>query len=304
MELDPIILDLGRELRSILTESTIAGELAGAAEAVGGIALTPSVAAAASAFLPPVERVSIGGLTGEPRRVRFPIVEDAVRTLNAAPVASGVDFRETAEAVREGAFAITADLTDEALRDVRKLLADNIATGPDREKFIRDIKDTFESGNALSEARWRMTFRTNVGQALSNGQDDALKSPFVTDAFPYRRYVATRDSRVRPEHLALEKIHGLSGTSIYWKDDPVFQEFRPPFEWNCRCTWFPVTVRQAMEDGVREAIDWWARAKEISDRLGGVTELYLAETEPFPHQTVTHPPFHAPPEFRRNTAAV
>jgi hypothetical protein len=59
-----------------------------------------------------------------------------------------------------------------------------------------------------------------------------------------------------------------------------------------------------MEDGVKEAIDWWNRAKVIFERLGGVVESYLAETEPFPHETVPHPPFQAPPEFRRNTAAV
>jgi hypothetical protein len=147
-----------------------------------------------------------------------------------------------------------------------------------------------------------MTFRTNVGQALSNGQERALASPFVEDGFPYRRYVATDDIRVRPNHIALEKL-GLSGTNIYWKDDPVWQEFRSPWDFGCRCAWFPVTVRQAMEDGVREAIDWWARAKSLSNRFGGLIVLHLAETEPRPHETVPHPPFRAPTAFRRNTAA-
>ena len=300
LELDPIILTLGRELRNILAESTMAGELAGAAEVVRGIARTPSLAPAAPAAPPPIQPLSLGGLLDEPRRVSFPIVEDAVRTLRGSPVAAGADFRETAAAVQRGSFAITADLTDESLRDVRGILAENIATGPDREKFIKDIEERFESGNPLSEARWRQVFRDNTGAALSDGQDKALKSPFVADTFPYRRYVATDDARVRPEHLALEQKHGLSGTQIYWKGDSVWQEFRPPWNYGCRCASFPVTVRQAMEDGVKEAIDWWARAKAIFERLGGVVEIYLPETEPFPHETVPHPPFQAPPEFRRN----
>lgn len=303
LDLDPIIQTLSRELQSILSESTIAGELAGAAQAVADVeTAAPGVAEAASAALPPGDRVSIGGLLDDPRRVRFPIVEDAVRTLNASPVSAGMDFRETARAVQDGAFAITGDLTDDSLRDVRQLLADNIATGPNREKFIRDIKGNFELGNSLSEARWRQVFRDNVGQALSNGQERALKSPFVSDAFPYRRYVWTRDGRVRPEHEALGGL-GLNETNIYWKDDPVWSEFRPPWNFGCRCAPFPVTVLQAMEDGVQEAIDWWARAKDLSNRRGGPVQLYLAETEPFPHEVVPHPPFNAPPEFRRNTAA-
>ena len=280
----------------------MAGELAGAAEVVRDIAQTPSVAPVAP-VPPPTKPLSLGGLLDEPRRVSFPIVEDAVRTLRTSPVAVGENFRETAAAVQRGSFAVTGDLTAESLRDVRRILADNIATGPDREQFIRDITERFKTGNPLSEARWRQVFRDNTGQALSNGQDRALKSPFVADAFPYRRYVATDDGRVRPEHLALETL-GLSGTNIYWKGDPVWSEFRAPWDFGCRCAGFPVTVRQAMEDGVKEAIDWWNRAKAIFERLGGVVELYLAETEPFPHETVPHPPFQAPPEFRRNTAAV
>ena len=307
-ELDDTHNALGRQLEGILTEATLAGELAGAATIAADVtSAAPSTIRAASAFFPPPrDPLALAELLGEPPKVRFPIVEDAVKTLKASPVAIGQDFRETARAVKDGSFAITADMTTDSLREVRTLLADNIATGPDREKFIRDIKETFEVGNPLSEARWRMTFRNNVGQALSDGQDRALKSPFVEDGFPYRRYVATNDGRVRPEHIALETLGMLGSggrTNIYWKGDPVWQEFRPIWDYGCRCASFPVTVRMAMQEGVTEAVAWWERAVERSEAFGGLPEIHLSEAEPTLHELVPHPNFNAPPEFRRATVA-
>ena len=307
-ELDDAIRALGAKLAPLLSQSTLVGEIAGAAEVARDVTLlAPSTTVAASAFFtPPRNPLGLEALLGGEPEVRFPIVRDAVKVLRESPVRAGQDFRQTAREVQQGAFAITSDMADDSLRQVRSILADNIAKGPDREQFIRDIKETFEVGNPLSEARWRMTFRTNVGQALSNGQDRALRSPFVDDGFPYRRYVATDDDRVRAEHLALETL-GMIGrngrTNIYWKNDPVWQEFRAPWHFNCRCTFFPVTVRMAMQEGVKEAVDWWARATELSERLGGLPEIYLAETEPSVHELVPHPDFSAPPEFRRNTVA-
>lgn len=303
-ELDDAIRTLGAKLAPLLTASTLAGSIAGAAEVARDVtSLAPSETVAASAFFPPPrDPIKLASLLGGEPDVRFPIVEDAVKVLRESPVRAGQDFRETASNVRQGAFSITADMTDDSMRQVRGILIDNIAKGPDREQFIRDIKETFEVGNPLSEARWRMTFRTNVGQALSDGQDRALRSPFVEDGFPYRRYVATRDDRVRAEHIALETL-GMTGksgrTNIYWKNDPVWQEFRPIWDFNCRCTSFPVTVRMAMQEGVTEAVEWWERAEAMADRFGGLPESFLNETAPTLHEVVPHPDFSAPPEFRR-----
>ncbi len=254
-------------------------------------------------FVPPSDPGLTARLLDDPPTVRFPTIEKAVKTLKDAPVFAGNDFRETAEAVRSGSFAITGDLTDETIRGVRQLLADDIASGADTAMFIKDLDAAFTEGVGLSEGRMRMVFRTNVGQAVSNSNEQALESPFVQGSFPYRRYNATNDLRVRPNHKRLEKL-GLNGTQIYWRLDPVWDEFRAPWEWNCRCAWSPVTVLQAKERGVQEAIEWWARAKVLADRFGGPVQAHLAETEPATHETVPHPDFSAPPEFRRNATTV
>lgn len=298
-----MVLDLGKDLGDTLVDATLAGQITGTAEAAGSFSRAAD-SLFGGVFVPPSDPSLTARLLDDPPTVRFPTIEKAVKTLKDAPVFAGNDFRETAEAVRSGSFAITGDLTDETLRSVRQLLADDIASGADTATFIKDLDEAFTEGVGLSEGRMRMVFRTNVGQAVSNSNEQALESPFVQDSFPYRRYNATNDLRVRPEHLALETTHGLNGTQIYWKDDPVWDEFRPPFSWNCRCSWSPVTVLQAKERGVREAIEWWARAKVLADRFGGPVQAHLAETEPATHETVPHPPFSAPPEFRRNATTV
>lgn len=229
--LDQIILDLSAQLQGTLIDASLAGGISGAGEAIA------SVTKSADALfpvpdLPRLPPRGIESLTGERPGLRFPVIDDAVKTLTEAPVFGGEDFRDTADAVRRGAFAITTDAADETIRDVRTILADGIARGDDTAAFVDNIEAAFNEGVGLSKSRWRMIFRNNVGQAVSNSQDAALEAPAVEDAFPYRRYFATDDIRVRPEHLALEKL-GLNGTAIYWKNDPVWEEFRPIWEWNC-----------------------------------------------------------------------
>ncbi len=47
-----------------------------------------------------------------------------------------------------------------------------------------------------------------------------MANPIIGDLFPYRRYIATRDDRVRSSH------------------------FTPPIHINCRCIAIPITLEQ------------------------------------------------------------
>jgi SPP1 gp7 family putative phage head morphogenesis protein len=208
------------------------------------------------------------------------------------------DFRATAAAVKQGAFAITGDLTDAAVADVRDLLTENLAKGPDREAFIDAVINRLGEGGPLSEAHVETIFRTNVASAISDGTNKALQAPMVVDAFPYRAYYATTDTRVRKEHLQLERL-GLDGTNIYRADDPTWQKFRPPWDWGCRCSWVPLTVEQAARRGVTEAKEWLARAQAMADQLGGSAAEYINRTEPASPAWVQSPPFQPPAEFER-----
>lgn len=294
---------LQRGISADLSASMLGSQLIGQADVLTSIPDTfiPPPIAAEAPPEPPSEPPSIASLLGpdEPGpHVIFPAVEDALEVLNAAPVAARPDFRATAEAVRQGSFAITGDLTDAAVDDVRNLLAENIATGPDREAFIDAVVTRLGEGGPLSESRIENIFRTNTATALSDGQDRALKAPMVVDAFPYRAYYATTDRRVRANHIALERL-GLNGTNIYHADDPTWGQFRPPWDFQCRCSWSPVTVEQAARRGVAEAREWLERANAMADQLGGRFEQYLNRTAPASPEYVTPPNFSPSPEFVR-----
>lgn len=297
------LLALHRGLSADLSASMLGGSLVGAADAwtamPEGLEPPPPVTAAPPA--PPQEPPSLAALLGPdepPPSVRFPIVEEALEVLADAPAVAQPDYRATAAAVREGAFAITGDLTDAAVADVRDILTENLARGPDREAFIDAVVDRLGEGGPLSEARIETIFRTNAAAAMSDGTEKALQHPMVVDAFPYRAYYATTDHRVRAQHRQLERL-GLDGTNIYRADDPAWAKFRPPWDFNCRCSWSPVSVEQAAQRGVTEAKEWLARAQAMADQHGGSVYQYFERTSPPSPQWVDPPPFQPSPEFER-----
>lgn len=118
--------------------------------------------------------------------------------------------------------------------------------------------------------------------------EQRLRHPIVEDAFPYRKYRATLDDRVRATHLILESS-GLNGSPIYNKDDPVWLAFAPPWEAECRCAFSPMTIKKAAEYGVQEAIDWLNRAKAIAIAHGGMPAQYFTLVAPPEFQAVPWP---------------
>jgi len=98
-------------------------------------------------------------------------------------------------------------------------------------------------------------YRTNLHSSYSDGRLAVVQNPHVRDAFPYASYDPIHDDRTRPTHLLLARS-GLDGSNVYYIDDPVFETFRPPWEWGCRCSWGPLTVMQAASKGVKEAQRW------------------------------------------------
>lgn len=296
------IRSLERTIGQDLTAAMTAGQLAGAANAITSLPdvyVPPATTAGAGSDVPPTAPPSFGSLLpdddGE-SEYSFPVVDEAVETLSNARVFTSTDYRQVAEQARQGAFGISGDLTEGAVERVRNILAENIASGADREAFTEQVLAAVEG--QLSEAHVEQIFRTNVMSAFSDGADKALEQPMVADAFPYRQYWATTDQRTRPEHRALERM-GIQGTNIYRADDPVFRRFRPPWDFNCRCSWNPVTVEQAANQGITEAKEWLARAKAMADAKGGPWPAYLNATAPQTPTWVQPPPFEPPPEFAR-----
>lgn len=160
-------------------------------------------------------------------------------------------------------FTVARAATETVVERVRDVVADAVQNG----KLYRDVRQDLRKAldtTPLSEPQAKTIFRTYVGRAQAAGQLATLDHPVVRDEFPYLMYSATHDSRVRKEHLAFDVTvkeypgspWGLNGTNVYRSDDPIWDEFFPPWSWSCRCLVVPISREVAASMGVAEAVKW------------------------------------------------
>lgn len=88
-----------------------------------------------------------------------------------------------------------------------------------------------------SAHRLKIIFNTNFRTSLAFGRWQRIER--VREAMPWLRYVAVRDGRTRPEHLAWDGV-------VLPADDPWWDSHFPPNGWNCRCT-----VQQLSDEGLK-----------------------------------------------------
>ncbi len=97
--------------------------------------------------------------------------------------------------------------------------------------------------------RLRTMFCTNVQQAHNDGRREELDDPEMARMFPYRQYLTVGNGTpgyrgVRPEHA---RLHG----KVFAWNDPFWDDHTPPWGFNCRCYFRPLTAAQVKRMGVR-----------------------------------------------------
>ena len=245
-----------------------------------------ALAAKEAGGLPPPKFAPPAPPSGSPEGIHFPTIDEAVKQLAEKNVMTRERFDALDTAARAKSFAVASVDADDTLTKIRDVLAENVRTGADYETFKEKVLEAVDEGTFMSEAHLETVFRTNVQSAFSDGQMTVLSNPMVRSGFPYSAYDSIHDDRVRHEHLELDKL-GIGGTNVYRNDDPVFQTFRPPWDYNCRCSWTPMTVRQASEAGIEEARTWIDTG-----------------VEPSPPAFVQMPDFAPPPGFQRAVSSM
>ncbi len=133
----------------------------------------------------------------------------------------------------------------DVLRDAQKLVLKAITDGTTLEEFKKEWSG-FSEEHGLSVEKPHLVetmYRSEVGRAYGAGKVTALRDPDVKQYFPMWQYVAIDDDRVRDEHIALE---GFTAEP----DDPFWLSHTPPWDWNCRCSFIPLTQRRIDRDGI------------------------------------------------------
>lgn len=233
----------------ILVDLLAQSELAAKLQAMDGLAIAlPSI----PIDVPPFATMLAGEGFGD---IRLPLIENAAESLAARQVLDAESFRDLAAQARRTAFTVAGIEEQSTLEKIRDALTETVEEGASLRGFSDRLESVVEDGSSLSPQHMETVYRTNVQSALAEGQKQILENPLVASAFPYVRYNAVHDSRARPDHLAMEK-RGIQGTNIYRADDPVIDQFRPPWDFNCRCNLTAITLRQAARAGIREAQQW------------------------------------------------
>lgn len=146
-------------------------------------------------------------------------------------------------------FLSSFEQVESVIHSLNKTLA-NGGTFQDFQKLVADAEIV------LPRYYLDNVFRTNIQNAYGHGrwiQQERNKS-----SRPYLMYSAIEDSRVRPSHLALNRI-------VRHIDDPFWLTHYPPLGFRCRCTVIAITEAEALKHGitpddklpeVAEALDW------------------------------------------------
>ena len=146
-------------------------------------------------------------------------------------------------------FLSSLEQIETVIKAVNKSIADG-RTFNDFQKLIA------ESEIILPKHYLDNVFRTNIQNAYGHGRWQQQQRNKAKR--PYLMYSAINDSRVRPAHLALNRI-------VLPIDHPFWLTHYPPLGFRCRCTVIALTEKQALKYGitpddklpeVAEALDW------------------------------------------------
>jgi len=104
-----------------------------------------------------------------------------------------------------------------------------------------DWKARKDITNLASTRRTDLILVQNQRMAAAVARREVSLAGPVAQRWPYWRYIARGDARVRPTHAALDGM-------VLPKTDPFWATHTPPWEYNCRCD-----IEDADEDDARRA---------------------------------------------------
>ncbi len=167
-------------------------------------------------------------------------------------------------------FLSSLEQIETVIKAVNKSIADG-GTFKDFQKLIA------ESEIILPKHYLDNVFRTNIQSAYGHGRWQQQQRNKAKR--PYLMYSAINDSRVRPSHLALNRI-------VRHIDDPFWLTHYPPLGFRCRCTVIALTEKQALKYGitpddklpdVAEALDWSSHPLQFGE-LESLVDKKIADS--------------------------
>ncbi len=171
---------------------------------------------------------------------RFSIIEAAVKALQSRNVLTRDQFDLLSHQAKASAFTIGDGLTTQAIEDVRQILNKAVADGPSLSEFRTRVAAAVPE-NVMSPGKVELVYRQAINASYRDGRESLMRDPVISEVFPYQQYLPIHDGRVRHEHLALGSM-GIDDTDVYRRDDPFWDYFSPPWDYNSVATGEMVTT--------------------------------------------------------------
>lgn len=162
--------------------------------------------------------------------------EEAAQWLRKMPILKGSVFSKLAPDVKALAFTIGKVQSFDILQKCRDIIAEEAING-DPNKTLKALKEVLRQELSETEAAKKAKLALNwYGKcAVRVGEYEMAQE--TKDILPYFKYIAVVDSRTRSTHSAL---NGL----VLPVDDPFWEKYMPPWDYNCRCMVIQISERQ------------------------------------------------------------
>lgn len=164
------------------------------------------------------------------------------------------EFQALSDQARQRAFAVSGLARRDQVELVHAALTEALEQGLPLAAFKKKLAPLLEQKGWTGQKAWRVEniYRTNLQTAYQAGRYAQLQA--TVKGRPFWRYLAVKDSRTRPAHLAL---HGR----VFPHDHEFWRTWYPPNGFMCRCTVQSLSQRQ---------VD--ARGLEVETRLPRLAE--------------------------------
>lgn len=232
-------------LTQVLADASLMAWLRGNASVLDRLPATADVA--------PVD-VRVERLDWDGSPAWLPWVDAALDDLANRQIVRRAEWDALTTQARRRAFTAAGASTQAALESLRDTLVGTVEQGEGVSFFQERVLDALGT-SPLSPAALDNVFRTNVAAAYANAIHQMGQRPVVRDLFPYRERLVVNDSRLTDLCHGLARS-GIEGTAIYRADDPVWEHFRPPSHWRCRCGVRLLSIEDAARHGLVSAQRW------------------------------------------------
>ena len=151
-------------------------------------------------------------------------------------------FDRLSDKLKARAFTVAHLQHDYQLAGAREVLTESITNGYSRGKTINMLRDKFESMGVTNIKRHHLetVHSTNILGSYSHGKWEQMKR---LRGRTYWQYSTVGDGRVRPTHRA-------QNGKVFPRDHAFWNTWYPPNGFRCRCTVWPLTRAEALEEGV------------------------------------------------------